>query len=181
MPSTADPLTLHTSWRGLLAAAITPVAFVGFGSLAISGGGVRGVPIAVVVIGVVLAVGVAYDFPSRTRFDGSGLTRVCLIRHHHVPWEQVAAIERTRPNSSTTMRNLTIDRDDRQVSGGLIARGRGRRRWLLTDQVESRMEHDRLAALIRDLDAPVGLRATRPHDGVAPTNLYRRRRSPDPR
>ena len=177
MPPDTDALTIYVSWRGLVAATVTPLAFVGFGSLAIAGGGFRGVPVGVVVVGLVLAVGVAWDFPSRVHFDRSGVTRVCLLRRHHLPWSSLVAIDRSRPNGHTTLRNLTIDRNDRQVSGGLVARGRGRRRWLLTDIVESRLEHDRLAALLRDLDLPVGLWASQPHDDVAPTHLYRRRRS----
>jgi hypothetical protein len=50
------------------------------------------------------------------------------------------------------------------VSGGLFARGHGRR-WLLTDQVESQEEYDRVRDLLRSLPSPVALRATRPTAG----------------
>ena len=74
------------------------------------------------------------------------------LRRQHVPWER-SRRHRTHPavhGLGRSQRASTGGEPPRAavVSGGLVARGRGRRRWLLTDQVESRAEHDRLAALL---------------------------------
>lgn len=178
-PPAPDRVVVHASLRGLLTAALTPVALAALGTAAIVDGGPRLLPVLLVLGGVLLAGVVLGDVPRRAEFDRRGLTRVCWLRRQHVPWDRVVAIERTRPSSGTVARNLVgagrgSSRQAR-VSGGLVARGRGRRRWLLTDRVESRDEHDQLRRLLAAVDTPVVLRAATPHEGVPPTHLYRRR------
>ncbi len=172
-----DELVIHSSLRGWFSAAISPVALLLLGGAAAGGVGFRPVPLVLLLIGAVLAIVVVTDLPRHTRFTRDGVVRVCLLRTHRLPWTRLVAIERTRPNTMTLVRNLAErDREARQVSGGLIARGPGRRRWLLTDNLESRAEHDELARLLDRLDIPVPLRAPRPHADAPPTHLYRRRR-----
>jgi hypothetical protein len=172
-----DVLVIHSSLRGWISAAISPTALLLLGGAAASGAGFRPVPVALLLGGAVLAIVVAADLPRHTRFTEDGVVRVCLLRMHRLAWTQLVAIERTRPNTMNLVRNLAEqDRDQRQVSGGLIARGTGRRRWLLTDNLESRSEHDELARLLERHDIPVPLRAPRPHADAPPTDLYRRRR-----
>jgi hypothetical protein len=71
-----------------------------------------------------------------------------------------------------------VDGEERPVSGGLVAHGRTRRRrWLLTDQVESRQQFDDLVAILATLPTDVAVHAARPHAAAPPTYLYRRRRA----
>jgi hypothetical protein len=172
-------VVIHTSVRGLLAAGLTPLLLVGLGVLGWAGIGVRPVPMTFLLVGAALGVVALVDYPSRVEFDRAGVHRVCALRRHSLPWERVAALERPRPSSVATLRNLREQPDLPVVSGGLLARSTGRRRWLLTDQLESRDEYDRLRELVTDVASPVRMRAARPHEGVPPTDLYRpaRRRS----
>ena len=168
-------LELHTSWRGLLGAGFTPSALLGLGGLALRDGGLRPFPLLLVAVGGALLLVALLDYSYTVRLDARGIARRTVIRTQVLPWSRLVALERTRPATATVMRNLTDRRADPQISGGLGARGRGRRRWLLTDRVESRSEYDRLRALLADLGEPVQLRAARPHAEAAPTFLYRRR------
>lgn len=177
-PETPEQVVVHASLRGTAAGIATPVALLGLGGSALADGGYHPVPIVLVVFGAVIGAIVALDLPRRTEFDEGGLTRVCWARRHRLPWGDLVAIERTAAGRAARMRNSLDRRDSAQhvVSGGLVARGRGKRRWLLTDRVESRAEHDRLSALLRGTDTAVALRAPRPNERTPPTDLYRRRR-----
>ena len=172
-----DELVIYSSLRGWVSAAISPTVLLALGAAAVGSVGFRPIPATLVLLGAGLAVVVATDLPRHTRFTATGVVRVCLLRTHRIPWNRLVAIERTRPNTTNLVRNLAErDQQARQVSGGLIARGPGRKRWLLTDNLESRPEHDALAHLLDRLDIPVPLRAPRPHADAPPTDLYRRRR-----
>jgi hypothetical protein len=170
-----EPVVVHSSIRGLVAAVVSPAVLIALGGAA-SAGGLRTVPVAMLTLGIVLAVGVAVDFPRRTRFDETGMTRMCALRVQHLAWEDTVAIERAPATSIDRVRNLTDRKDDPMISGGLVARGPGKKRWLLTDRVESQAEYDAVAAILRARDGATVLRAVRPPAGAAPTDLYRRRR-----
>jgi hypothetical protein len=169
-----DPVSVHSSLRGLATAIITPAVLTVFGAAALQGG-VRLLPTAVFALGVVLAVGVALDYPRRTHFDLEGMTRVCALRRQRLAWSDTVAIERAPPTTVDRVRDLTDRREERVVSGGLVARGSGRKRWLLTDRVESQLEYDAVAALLKARGGATVLRAPRPHAAAPPTDLYRRR------
>ncbi len=172
----ARRLVVHTSLRGLAAALFTPAVLmaVGVGSAVVVG--VAPAPIVLIGLGAGLGTISLLDYPRHVEFDRDGVTRVCVLRRHHLPWSRLVAIERTRPTTAASVRNL-VDRDAQaQVSGGLVARGPKRRRWLLTDRIESNLEYDRLESLLSSLEVPTQLRAPRPHDGIAPTDLYRPKR-----
>jgi hypothetical protein len=173
LPPDPEVVVVHTSVRGLVAAFATPLILVSLGLLGWSHIGGRPVPLTFLIAGLVLGSIVLVDYPSRVVFDRQGIHRVCPLRRHSLAWERIAAIERPRPSSAATLRNLRERPDEPIVSGGLIARGTGRRRWLLTDRLESRAEYDRLRDLLGRLGHRVRLRAHRPHDGVPPTDLYR--------
>jgi hypothetical protein len=175
VPHPPDPevVVVHTSIRGLLSAFATPLILVALGLLGWSGIGARPVPMTFLLVGAALGAVVLVDYPSRVVFDRDGIHRVCVLRRHSLPWDRLVAIERPRPSSVATLRNVREQPDEPIISGGLIARSTGRRRWLLTDRLESRPEYDRLRDLLEGLGRPVRLRAPRPHDGVPPTDLYR--------
>jgi hypothetical protein len=174
-------VVLHTSLRGLFAAYASPAILVTLGLMGWAGIGARPVPVTFILVGAALGAVVLMDYPRRVRFDRAGVHRICPLRRHSLGWERLASFERPRPSSTATLRNMTERPDETIVSGGLIARGTGRRRWLLTDRLESRDEYDRLRDLLDTLGSPVRLRAPRPHDGVPPTGLYRSARRRDAR
>lgn len=171
--SNPTEVVLHSTLRGLGSAAIAPTALLLFGGSALQGG-FRVVPALVLAAGVVLAVISLYDMPRSSRFTAAGVTRVCVLREQHLPWEQVLTIERAPASTSDRLRSLQ-DRDRGTVaSGGLVACSQGRKRFLLTDRAESNQEYQRLAALLDH--TPAALLAAPPPDGTPPTDLYRRRR-----
>jgi hypothetical protein len=174
-PTPPDPevVVVHTSIRGLLAAFATPVLLVALGLLGWSGIGARPVPLTFLLVGAALGAVVLFDYPSRVEFDRNGVHRVCPLRRQSLPWERVRSIERPRPSSIATLRNLRERPDEPLVSGGLIARSQGRRRWLLTDRVESREEYDRLRDLLIRLGSPAGCVLRAPTTGSRPPSLYR--------
>lgn len=186
-PRTAPPpdhadhpnrVVVRSSLRGLAAGAATPLLLLSIGGAALADGGLQPFPALLVVLGLGIGIVVLGDLPRRVEIDAVGLTRVCPLRRHRLPWDRLVAIERGPASSSARARNVVARREGRTptVSGGLVARGRRKRRWLLTDHVESRAEYDALAALLADLAVPVHLRAPRPHDTAPPSDLYRRRR-----
>lgn len=172
----ARQVVVHTSLRGVAGAVVTPLALLALGIGSTVAVGAAPVPIGLVVLGAGLATVTLLDYPRRAVFGPEGITRVCVARRHHLPWGRLVAIERTRPTTAASVRNLVDREGPAQVSGGLVARGPGRRRWLLTDRIESNLEYDRLEALLASLDVATNLRAARPHDGITPTDLYRNTR-----
>jgi hypothetical protein len=181
-PAGPERVEVHSSLRGLAAAVLTPIALIALGAAALASGGSRTFPTLLLAGGLVLAAVVLADFPRRSEFDLRGITRVCWLRRQHIPWDRVVAIERSRPSTASHARNLADRRSssERVVSGGLVARGAKRRRWLLTDRVESREEHRQLTALLERVERPVTMRAPTPHEGAPPTDLYRRRQRRPP-
>jgi hypothetical protein len=176
-PPAGDRVVVHSTLRGLAAGVLAPTSLLIIGGFALARGGFRVRPTLLVGGGLVLTAIVLFDLPRRAELDDTGVTRVCLLRRHRLPWSQVVAIERSRPTTLSVARTA-LDRRDGvgvRVSGGLVARGHGRRRWLLSDAVESRNEHDRIRGLLARLPTPVMLRAPTPHASAPPTDLYRRR------
>jgi hypothetical protein len=173
----SDVVTLHASLRGLAAVWSAPVLLIGVGAASWWQVGPHPIPQGLVVVGGAMLAFALLLYPTRVEFDRTGVHRVCPLRTASVPWSAVDAIERGRPSSAAVIGNLRSAAGERTVSGGLFARGHGRRRWLLTDQVESQEEYDRVRDLLRSLPTPLALRATRPHRGAPPTDVYRRRRT----
>lgn len=171
-------VTVHSSWRGLVAAGASPALLVGLGSLVLAAGGLNPVGIGLVGVGVVLGAVSLLDFPRRSVFTRAGIDRVCLLRTQHLAWDDVVAIERTPPSARQRYQpRLFGERDQpRQATGGLVARGAGRRRYLLTDRIESRREYEDIVRLVADVEAPAVVRAPTPADETPPTDLYRRSR-----
>jgi hypothetical protein len=181
-PVPAPEVVIHTSWRGLVTAAASPVLLLLIGGTAMwSSGRVRAVPLVIALLGLGLGAVAALDYPRRCRFDGSGVTRICALRSHVLAWADIVAIERTAPSTAGRLRQLRAGSSDRprHASGGLVARGPGRKRWLLTDRIEGAAEYERLRQLVQRIQAAdemTALRAGRPPDDAAPSDLYRRRR-----
>lgn len=187
-----EAITLYSSLGGLAISALSPTVLLGLGALGLRGDGSLVVPTALLAVGGVLAVVLASSLPISTTFARDGLRRRCALRTHLIPWREVVAVERgpgKRRASSMLLREhrpvSDADADggpgaasdpDSGPSGGLLARGRGRRRIMLCDQVESREEFDAWSGLVHSLPEGPAVLATRPAAGTVPTDLYRRRR-----
>ncbi len=163
-------LTLHSSWHGIVFSYLGAVAVLVAGLVAMVGAGAKVVPVGLLIVGIVLVVGVAVDYPISTRFTVDGVQRRALARHHLIRWAAVTALSRARPSIRVAQRGLAL--------GGLTAVV-GRRNYLLVDRVESGGEYDRLESLLRSWSVDLGL-GMRPSDNVVPTWMYRRKRwAPD--
>ena len=160
-------ITLHSSWRGLVASSIGGGCILLGGIVGVLLGGWRFVPVLVLGLGLFLSAVVVLDYPIATRFTAVGLQRRMLLRHQHFDWDQVRQLTRARPGVTGNLRGLE--------HGGLAAVV-GKRRYLLVDQPESPDEFDVVYALIGDERAhDMGLHnRLRPHDGTNPTWIYRR-------
>lgn len=169
-------LLLHTTLTGLLAAVVSPILLVGLGAFAVLREGPRPLPVTLLVLGLVVGVLAGLTLPRHVIVDVEGITRVCPLRRQHLPWSDIAAIERG-PGSRTARARRAAPSEPAEVSGGLLARSHGRRRWMLTDRVESRQQYDELAAIVARAAPATSLDAPRPHAHAPPTDLYRRRHS----
>ena len=176
-----EHLVLYPTWLGLVATGVVPLGLVILGLLAFvrgAGGIVSG---SVVAFGL-LAGGLAgRDLPRSVVIGPDGIERRCLLRRHHLSYHEVAAIRRapgSRLAAARTARSggASGSGSTARITGGLVASGPGRRRWMLTDQPESRAEYDRLAQLLTAHGATT-LEADRPPPSATPTSLYRRERS----
>lgn len=167
----ADQLTIHSSWKGIITSFGGGGLTLLVGALAVSANGARLLPMIILTVGVVLTVGVLFDYPIAATFDRDGVVRRALLRRHRISWERVDQLTRTRPSIFAMRRQV--------VQGGLTA-AVGKRRYLLTDSVESLTEHEALARLLDGHEIAFdGL--LRPPDDVAPTWLYRRQKwRPEP-
>jgi hypothetical protein len=176
-----DHLVLYPTWTGLLAASLVPPGLLLLGWLAIEASGTGLLASVLLVGGTVSGVLAGRDFPRHVLFGPEGIERRCLLRRHRLPYTEVAAIRRApAPRFARARAARSADPAERaRVRSGLVAAGPGRRRWMLTDQPESREEYDHLAALLI-VHGPTSLEAGRPPAGTPPTSLYRRRPPPLP-
>ncbi len=172
----ADHLVLYPSWLGLLSSGLVPPALLLLGWSALAIGGSTVVAWSLIVIAAVTGLWAGGQFPRHVIVGPEGIVRRCLLRTHHLGYDEVAAIQRAPAPRMAAARALRSQdpAERRQVRSGLVAAGTGRRRWMLTDQPESREEYDRLAALLV-AGGGTHLQATRPQAGSTPTSLYRRR------
>ena len=139
-------LVLHSSMVRLALQLSTPVLLLAFGAwgLARSGGPVA---VGITVLGAVAAVVTVLDLPLRSEFDDRGVTRVCLLRRHHLPWSRVVAVERL---GGLPARRSGEDGEPRPpgAARGLAARTGPRRLHLLVDRRESHAEYVALRELL---------------------------------
>lgn len=177
----APPLVLHSSpWR-LAIQWITPAFLLAFGAWgALAGGGSPLIPAIVLLLGLGTGAVVLLDLPVRSEFTAEGVTRVCPLRRHHLPWTHVVAVERLGGMPGRGGRDEDGDGRDPGVTRGLAARTGPRRVHLLVDRRESHAEFGALSDLLRG--RATQLRARQPPIDAAPAGrgphaLHRRRSS----
>lgn len=176
-----DHIVLYPTWTGLLAVTGSPLLLLGLGSLAL-GGGASTLGWVLIGIGGLLGWVAGRDFPRHVVIGPEGIERRCLLRHHRLGFDEIEAIRRApsrrRLRSSGGMgggfdaRLPNAQDEPTSAPSGLLAAGAGRR-WMLTDQSESRAEFNHLAEVLVAVGGPV-LEAPPPSPGSAPTSLYRR-------
>lgn len=159
-------ITLHSSWKGLLAssAGAAMVIVLGMIPLVVNGSSVGGWLL--LTVGMLLLLVVFADYPVASEFDADGVTRRPLLRRQRIVWENVDQLTRTRPGIAAAARKLN--------PGGLSVKV-GWRKYLLVDQCESSAEFEELAEMLAASGHDVGLdHLVRPPVGVDPTWTYRR-------
>lgn len=119
-----------------------------------------------------LAFVALWDYPRRCEFGPGGLVRVCAIRRHRIPWDDILVIRRAR---GAVFSNLRSKDPGPRAFGGLTAKV-GRRTYLLVDQAESAGEHDQLVRLMASWVPDLPVSAARPPERTPPSGLYRRSR-----
>ena len=163
-----DPsVTLHSSWRRIVAAAVGASVVLLAGILVVAGAGWRVIPTATLVFGVALVAIVLFDYPVASTFDEDGVTRRMVLRRQRLRWDRIDSLSRTRPALVSGFRKL--------AQGGLVAVA-GRRRYLLVDRCESLEEYEAVQRAMGE--RAMGLMATTPEPpaGMVPTWWYRRRK-----
>lgn len=170
---TTEPpsITLHTRWRHLLGSAFGAVFLTAGGTYGVATVGFNPMTTILFVFGWISLAVVSFDVPVAATFSAEGVRRRTPLRTQFLRWQPGDALTRGRPS--------LVRREGTVRQGGLVL-WRGKRRYMLVEQVESRDEH---AAVIRIVDtegtpgALVDLSgAVSPPEDAAPTWLYRRRR-----
>ena len=139
MAEPADELTLHSSWRGIVASGAGALIVTLIGVLVIATNGAAVLSVIVAVLGLGFMATVLFDYPVASTFSTGGVERRMMLRRQHLPWDRVRQLSRGRPGLTKGVRGLR--------HGGLVAVV-GRRRYLLVDQCESRAEYDALAPIV---------------------------------
>ena len=165
------PLVLHGSWRGRVYATIGPALLCSLGGLGLVLGGLHLWPLSLLVVGLALGAIVVFDYPLWVVFTETDIERRCLFRSQRLRWGDVTLVARPAYRSWR-------GRLGRGPSTGLVAEI-GRRRYLLTDRMESRAEYETLLRLIGIWARGTMVEATLPPDDSPPTWLYKKRRGPD--
>jgi len=171
-----EPLTLYSSWRGLIVGILAPALLIGFSvSAMIWSGQVSILAMILASMGAFLGLVVLFDLPRRCVITDSGITRRCPLRAQLVPWDQITSITRTPGTTFTGHKEPGAGRLSRGM-GGLSAVA-GKRRYLLLDHVEGPDEYAELVRCLKAWAPGVSLRASPPPDQAPPTWLYHERRT----
>ena len=92
------------------------------------------------VLAVVLAGAALFDLPRQAVFAADGVTRVCVLRRHVIPWDDILVLRRARGSMFANLRS----RNPEHIGVGPLIAKVGRRNYLLCNQSESRKEYDRI-------------------------------------
>ena len=159
-------ITIHSTWRGIILGALGAGLIAGAGTWAVSQVGFRLIPGTLFVVGWILLLTMAFDYPIASRFTSEGVTRHMALRRQHFEWDDDHHISRTRPK---------LIRVDRRLEHGALSLVKGRRRYLLVDRLESADEFDQMVDIVEAGDADMSPSTLpRPSGNVPPTWLYRR-------
>ncbi len=185
MSEDAAPVTLYSSWRSLILGILSPSLLIGIALGAmIMAGRWSFVAAAIGAIGLVLGLIVLLDMPRSCVFSSNGISRLCLLRTHHLPWSTVTRVVRARGrmlsgigSSLAGMRHArhagegSEDHARNRSLGGLTAVV-GKRRYLLVDNVEGAEEYAQLSRSLREWAPAVAFTPDQPNRDSPPTWMY---------
>ena len=147
-----DRLVLHPArWRLALAFA-APLVLLGLAAAAVANGGLNLAGGIVLVLGLGLALVVLLDLPLRVELDRTGVTRHCVVRTEHVPWDAVSAVTRAHQRPQRQRRGRDEPPAPRRHTGLVLRKG-ARRHVLLVDRCESHAEWAVVRRIVRDTPA----------------------------
>jgi hypothetical protein len=160
--------------RGLASAALAPCLLVAATVVGYTRA-YRLTPIIVLLggIAIVLAGVALFDVPRQAVFGPDGVTRVCALRRHLIPWDDIIVLRRARGSMFANLRS----RNPEHIGVGPLIAKVGRRNYLLCNQSESRQEFDRIKEGMEAWAPELVIGAARPPEKVPPSDLYRRRRA----
>jgi hypothetical protein len=169
-----EPIRIYSSMRGLASAALAPgllaaATVVGYTRA------YRVTPIIAVlgVLALLLAGAALFDLPRQAVFAAGAVTRVCVLRRHVIPWDDILVLRRARGSMFANLRS----RNPEHIGVGPLIAKVGRRNYLLCNQSESRQEYDRIREGMAVWAPDLVMGAARPPEKVPPSDLYRRRRA----
>lgn len=123
MNETTEPLRIPESKVRIALAVLTPPMLLGMALLTLAVQSPVPVPIVFGVLGTLLGAVVILDYPIAIELNENGLVRICLLRHHRLGWDDIAAIIKPRRRglvlvTNNRKRHVLIDRilepDERQ-------------------------------------------------------------------
>jgi hypothetical protein len=115
MDKTTEPMRISESTLRVVLALATPPLLLAMALLTLAVGSPIAVPIVFGSLGTLLGAVVVFDFPLAVEVNVDGLVRVCLLRHHPIAWDEVAAIVKPRRRglvlvTTNRKRHVLIDR-----------------------------------------------------------------------
>jgi hypothetical protein len=115
MDKTTEPMRISESKVRVVLALATPPLLLAMALLTLAVNSPIAVPIVFGALGTLLGAVVIFDFPLAIEVNADGLVRVCLLRHHSLSWEEVAAIIKPRRRglvlvTTNRKRHVLIDR-----------------------------------------------------------------------
>lgn len=138
MEKPTEPMRISESTVRVILALATPPLLLVMALLTLSVGSPIAVPIVFGALGTLLGAVVVFDFPLAVEVNANGLVRVCLLRHHSLSWEEIAAIVKPRRR-------------------GLVLVTTNRKRHVLVDRILDPEERNRLLAEGERHDIQIGL------------------------
>jgi hypothetical protein len=138
MEETTEPLRISESTIRVVLALTTPPLLLAMALLTLAVGSPIAVPIVFGVLGTLLGSVVVFDYPLAIEVDEKGLVRVCLLRHHSLPWEEIGAIVKPRRR-------------------GLVLVTTDRKRHVLVDRILDPDERNRLLSEGERHDVEIGI------------------------
>lgn len=115
MTETTEPMRIPESKVRVALAVLTPPMLLGMGLLTLAVQSPIPVPIVFGILGTLLGIVVTFDYPIAIELNDKGLVRICLLRHHRLGWDDIAAIVKPRRRglvlvTNKRKRHVLIDR-----------------------------------------------------------------------
>lgn len=115
MNQTTEPIRIPESKIRVTLAVVTPPLLLGMALLTLAVESPLAVPVVFGILGTLLGTVVIFDYPLAIELNETGLVRVCLLRHHRLSWDDIAAIVKPRRRglvlvTTKRKRHVLIDR-----------------------------------------------------------------------